>query len=140
MATLLFEEGHAEPKPVQSAYLKKQLLNNVVDGMAATRPKALFAELPVSPTNFEAGYRKVTYRALANAINGAAWWLIRKLGGPGKDFQTISYMGWNDIRYVIFLLGAVKAGYKVSFSPSRSSKDALTSVLLRIATFDIAFQ
>lgn len=112
MATIAFPEGFAELRPAHPVHLRKQLLNNVVDGMAQIRPQTLFAELPTSPTSFEAGYRKVTYRAFANAINGAAWWLTKELG-PGKDFEALPYMGWHDIRYAILLLGAVKAGYKV---------------------------
>lgn len=112
MATFLFEEGYAKPKRVHPAHMKKQLLNNVVDGMAVTRPQAIVAELPISATSYESGYRKVTWRAFANAVNGAAWWLTKEFG-PGKDFQTLAYMGWNDIRYTVLILGAVKAGYKV---------------------------
>jgi len=112
MATIVFEEGHGGPKHPNHSHSKKQLLNNIIDGMVRTRPNALWAVVPVSTTTYEAGYRKVTYYALANAVNGIAWWLTDELG-PGKDFPTICYMGWNDIRYVIVVLGAVKAGYKV---------------------------
>jgi len=91
----------------------KRLLNHVVDDMARENPDALYAELPLSPTSFGAGFRKVTYRAFANAINGMAWWLHRTLG-PGESFETLLYLGPNDLRHNILLLGAVKAGYKVS--------------------------
>lgn len=93
--------------------LPKRLLNHVVDEMARENPDALYAELPLSPTSFGAGFRKVTYRAFANAINGMAWWLHRTLG-PGKHFETLLYLGPNDLRHNILLLGAVKSGYKVS--------------------------
>ena len=33
--------------------------------------------------------------------------------GPGKDFETLAYIGPLDVRYNALLLGAVKAGYKV---------------------------
>ncbi|KAF5872506.1 putative nrps-like enzyme protein [Botrytis fragariae] len=94
MATILFNEGHPGPKYAQETPTKKQLLNNIIDGMARTRP--------------------MTYSALANAVNGIAWWLTDQLGlGFGKDFPTICYMGWNDLRYVTMVLGAMKAGYKI---------------------------
>ena len=51
MVTILFEEGSAEPKGAQMIHQKKRLLNNVVDGMAAIRPQALWAELPISPVS-----------------------------------------------------------------------------------------
>lgn len=110
MATIAFTEGSdAAPAPL---FQRKQLLNNIVDGLAHARPNALYAEVPISPTTYEAGYRKITYGDLANAVNAVAWWLREKLG-PGQRFETLSYVGPNDFRYVVMLLGAVKAGYKV---------------------------
>ena len=50
---------------------------------------------------------------LANAINGVAWWMQQSLG-PAINFETLAYFGPWDIRYILLLLGAVKAGYKVS--------------------------
>ena len=91
----------------------KQLLNHMVDDIARVRPCSVWAEMPVSTTSYEAGFRKITYRMLANAINGAAWWMHQSLG-PGQEFETLAYFGPWDIRYVLLLLGAVKAGYKVS--------------------------
>ena len=111
MATLQFSEG-AETLP-SILGRKKQLLNNIVDGMAKTRPSAIYAEIPKSSHSYEYGYRKVTYGALANAVNGVAWHL-REMLGEGRDHQTIAYIGPNDLGYVMMILGAVKAGYKVS--------------------------
>lgn len=116
MATIQFSEGTDAPVSLPQ---KKQLLNNIVDGMAKTRPSALYAEVPVSPTTYEAGFRKITYGTLANAINGVAWWLKGELG-VGQNFETLSYIGPSDLGYVIMLLGAVKAGYKVCVSISIS--------------------
>ncbi|KAI9874071.1 MAG: hypothetical protein M1830_010225, partial [Pleopsidium flavum] len=93
----------------------KRLLNHVVDDMARESSEELYAELPLSPTSFNAGFRQVTYRAFANAINGMAWWLHRTLG-PGKNFETLLYLGPNDLRHNILLLGAVKSGYKMLFT------------------------
>lgn len=110
MATLQFsQDGGSPPKSISGA---KQLLNHIVDGTAATRPSAVYAEVPKSFDSYEPGYQRITYRALANAINGVAWWLHHKLG-PGQDHQTLAYIGPNDLTYVIMILGAVKAGYKV---------------------------
>jgi acyl-CoA synthetase (AMP-forming)/AMP-acid ligase II len=97
---------------------RKELLNHIIDEYARDEPERLYAEIPFSPTTYAAGLRKVTYAAFANAINGMAWWLHHKLG-PGKNFETLCYIGPNDLRHNILLLGAVKAGYKVS-SPNRT--------------------
>lgn len=91
---------------------KKQLLPTLIDQIAATEPEAIFAEYPTHPTSYESGYQKFSYRTFANTINGVAWWIQEKLG-PGKDFPSLAFMGPNDILVNAFLVGAVKAGYKV---------------------------
>ena len=110
MATLQFTEGASVP---ESFLERKQLLNHIVDGLANTCPYGVWAEIPKSSTNYDAGFRRVTYRELSNAVNGAAWWLSKSLG-QGESFETLAYIGLWDIRYVVLLLAAVKAGYKVS--------------------------
>ena len=101
----LREEG--EPIPHT-----KRLLVRIVDYMAVERPDVLYGEFPISPTTYEDGFRGITYSAFANAINGMAWWLHNTLG-PGKNFETLAYIGPNDLRYPTLILGANKAGYKV---------------------------
>ena len=108
MATIQFSEGTEAPNAVHQ---KKQLLPNIIDGMAKVRPWAVYAETPKSPVTYEDGYRKITYIAFASAINGVAWMLDTELG-KGKH-ETLAYIGPNDLAYVIMILGAVKAGYKV---------------------------
>ncbi|KAH8661697.1 hypothetical protein BGZ60DRAFT_566347 [Tricladium varicosporioides] len=100
---------------------KKEILNNIVDFMARKHPQALFAEFPISLTSYDAGYRKINYDNLANAVNGAAWWIHESLGAPKKDFETLAYIGLNDPRYNIMVLAAVKAGYKLFLSSPRNS-------------------
>lgn len=109
MATLQFSEGSDNPTVLHQ---KKQLLPNIVDGIAKTRPEAIYAEIPRSRTSYESGYRKITYKDLANAINGVAW-LLEKHLGRGKKQKTLAYIGPNDLGYIFMVLGAVKAGYKV---------------------------
>ena len=116
MATIIYDEGHEGRKRPHAIHSTKQLLNNVLDGTASTLPAKLYAEFPKSPFNYDLGVYKVTHGDLANAVNGATWWLTTTLG-PGKNFQTLCYMGWNDVRYAVFILGAVKAGYKVGLTP-----------------------
>jgi acyl-coenzyme A synthetase/AMP-(fatty) acid ligase len=61
-------------------------------------------------------YRKITMRDMSNAVNRAAWWLRANLG-ESTNFETLSYMGPADIRYGIFFIAAIKAGYKVLVVP-----------------------
>ncbi|EMR82848.1 putative nrps-like enzyme protein [Botrytis cinerea BcDW1] len=107
----------------------KELLPNLVDAIAATEPEAIFAEYPVNPVSYEAGYQKFSYGSLANAANGVAWWLQEKLG-PGEDFPALAYIGPNDITVNAFLLGAVKTGYKALLISPRNSIRAQENLLI----------
>ncbi|KAH8799324.1 hypothetical protein F5884DRAFT_758350 [Xylogone sp. PMI_703] len=109
-------ENSHHNKPESSESQMQDVLVNVVDLRAKQTPQLLYAEIPVSETSYIAGYRKVNYRQLANAVNGAARYLHNALG-PGENFETLAYIGPNDLRYNIFILGAIKAGYKI-FVPS----------------------
>lgn len=90
---------------------RSQLLPHLFDYYGQTIPDDIYAEYPVSPMTYEHGYRQVTYRAFANAVNGVAHWLTEKLG-PGNG-EILAYVGVNDVRYPALALGAVKAGYCV---------------------------
>jgi hypothetical protein len=89
-----------------------------VDYLAQEDPGKVYAELPLSPLSFDAGFRTVTYQTLANAVNGIAWWLT-ETSGPGINFETLAYIGPNDLSHNLLLLGAVKAGYKMLFASPR---------------------
>ena len=99
-------------KEVKFPHCERQLVPKLVDQRAEADPDSLYAEYPVSSSSYDEGYHKITYRGLANAVNGAAWWLHRTLG-PGKNFEALAYMGPNDLRYTALILAAVKAGYIV---------------------------
>ena len=92
---------------------RADVLVNIVDDIAAVKPSTPFAYYPVLPASYSAGYRVVTYGIFANVVNGLAWWL-QKTFGAAQNFETIAYIGPNDVRYNAFALAAVKAGYKVS--------------------------
>lgn len=90
----------------------EELPPNIVDHHAEFYPERIWAEFPNSTDNYSDGYRKVSYKELANAVNGIALFLIDSLGqGDGTD--KLPYIGPNDIRYTILAIGALKAGYCV---------------------------
>ncbi|KAL9094874.1 MAG: hypothetical protein Q9165_002823 [Trypethelium subeluteriae] len=107
--------GHTQP-----LQWKNDLLPNHVDRLARETPQALYAEYPVSPLNYDEGYRQITYRDYANAINGAAWWLSDVLG-QSKEHEVLAYIGPNDIRYTVLALAALKAGYVLFLTSPRNS-------------------
>jgi acyl-coenzyme A synthetase/AMP-(fatty) acid ligase len=119
MPTFQFSESLTPPQPLFPQ--RKQLLNHIVDGLAQVRPESIWAKIPRDPLSYDAGYRKITYRMMANAINGMAWWIKSELG-ESKRFETLAYFGSWDPRYIIVLLASVKAGYKVSRAPRISTE------------------
>ena len=86
-----------------------------MDGKAHVRPESVWAKVPRDASSYGAGYRKITYKLFANAINGIASWILRELG-RSTTFETLAYFGDWDPRYIIMILGAVKAGYKVNLT------------------------
>ncbi|KAJ0426802.1 acetyl-CoA synthetase-like protein [Aspergillus carlsbadensis] len=109
---------------------RAQLLPHIIDNYAAVKPDAIYAEYTVSPTSYENGYRPITFKAFANAINGIAHWLVEQLG-PGNG-EILAYLGPNDLRYPALVLGAVKAGYCMFFTSPRNSVAAHSSLLTRL--------
>jgi acyl-CoA synthetase (AMP-forming)/AMP-acid ligase II len=99
-------------KHAQIANWRNELVPNIVDHLAKVTPSAPYALYPNSPSTYDDGYRTVTYKGFANAINGLAWWLHQNLG-PSEKFDVVAYIGPNDVRYTALLLGAIKAGYVV---------------------------
>lgn len=97
----------------------EQLLPVLLDRLAIDEPEAIWGEYPVSPTTYDAGFKTVTYKQLSNAVNGVAWWLERTLG-KGQNHETLAYIGLNDLRYPILILGAIKAGYKVCHASAKA--------------------
>ena len=91
----------------------KRLLPALVDEIATIDPERTFASIPKS-SDIGDGFVDVSYRKFAKAVNRCAWWLTRELGehvGP----KTVLYLGPLDLRYLIIILAAAKAGHVVSF-------------------------
>lgn len=93
---------------------KRRLVPNIIDELAKTDPEREAFSIPRS-SDPKDGWKAVTFRDYANAINRAAHRLVETCGvaSPGS-FPTIAYIGPNDARYVVVLVAAVKAGYKVT--------------------------
>lgn len=92
-----------------------ELLPHTLFSLAAKYPDLTYSEYPKNPLDISQGYRKITYREVANAVNALAWWIAENVGKPAKDNgeETVVYMGPNDLRYGILALGSVMTGYKV---------------------------
>lgn len=79
--------------------------------------------------DYEHGYRSIHYEDLANAINGAAWWLSWTLCPPKKqEHEVLVYMGPNDLRYKVLILAAVKVRDALFLPSPRNSIAAQTEM------------
>ena len=101
----------------------RRLLVNIVDERAQAEPDREWVSIPRS-SDPKDGWTKVTYKQAANAVNRVGHKLASSTGVPAKgDFPTIAYIGPSDVRYIVFALGAVKAGYKALFISPRNSQE-----------------
>ncbi|KAF4595610.1 L-aminoadipate-semialdehyde dehydrogenase [Ophiocordyceps camponoti-floridani] len=106
-----------------------RLLVDVVEGTARREPNRAFVHQPKTARASD-GFVQVTYREAVNAINHLAHLITKELGVPAKNsFPTICYIGSQDIRYILFLIACVKAGYKALLNSPRNSLEAALSLL-----------
>jgi len=96
-----------------STYVESnELLPIILENRARYNPNGVWARFPNSPSSYAEGFRSATHLELLNAVNKVAW-LLEETLGKGKNFETIAYIGPNDLRCSIVVLAGIKAGYKV---------------------------
>ncbi|KAL6884739.1 putative NRPS-like enzyme [Trichoderma evansii] len=103
------------------------LLPHIVDRLSEGRPDGVYSVWATATS----GLRTITYRQLANAVNGLAAWLASELGPPAStntNAEVLTYVGAQDVRYVVLLLAAVKAGYVLFLTSPRNSVAAHRSL------------
>ncbi|KAI1349456.1 hypothetical protein F5Y01DRAFT_289187 [Xylaria sp. FL0043] len=105
----------------------RRLLPHVVDDIARREPERECFSYPRS-SNPKDGWKVVTFKQYANAINHVARKIIANCGTPSTKFPTIAYIGPNDVRYIVMVLAAVKAGYQALFVSPRNSQEAQLSL------------
>jgi len=100
----------------------RRLIVNLVDEVAALDPSRPFVFVPRSSEPKD-GWKPVTYREISNAVNYVAHDVSDKVEKKlqQEPFPTLAYIGPNDIRYIIFQLGCIKAGCKALFISPRNS-------------------
>ena len=91
----------------------KRLLPAVIDHCAEKNPNRIYASIPYTDDPAD-GYRDITYRQFATAIDKAAWWLQSVIGkGNGGIFDTFAYTGPKGLRYPVLAIAAIKIGKRV---------------------------
>lgn len=94
----------------------RRLIPHVIDDLAKREPEREAFFIPRS-SNPKDGWKAISFKEYANAVNRVAHRIIETCGTPRDGtFPTVAYIGPNDARYVVLLVGAVKAGYKVTLS------------------------
>ena len=89
-----------------------RLLPTELDRIARESPSKIFASVPIT-ADVNDGFRDISFLEIANGVDGFAH-SLEQLHGRGNDFETLTFIGLPDIRYVLVVLGAIKCGYKVS--------------------------
>lgn len=85
---------------------------NEIDNIAAKTPTKVYAKIPVDDQDLARGYRDISIKQLANAVNSASFWLDEALG----ETRSFAYYGARDLRYAAIILAAAKTGRKVPYS------------------------
>ncbi|KAK4447368.1 hypothetical protein QBC34DRAFT_440122 [Podospora aff. communis PSN243] len=101
----------------------KRLILNIIDERAYENPVREWVWVPRT-SNPKDGWKVITYAQAANAINRVAHKLVATSGLPKKgEFPTVAFIGPSDVRYLIFVLGAVRAGYQALLISPRNSME-----------------
>ncbi|KAL8964309.1 MAG: hypothetical protein Q9183_004537, partial [Haloplaca sp. 2 TL-2023] len=116
---LVFQKSHASAS---------RLIHLIPDELAEAVPDHPLFSFPTTAKPQDNGFKDVSSKCFANAINRTAWYL-RDLLGPPKNFETVAYMGSNDIRYFLFMFAAIKVGYKMLFLSPRNNTEGHLNVL-----------
>lgn len=92
----------------------RRLLPTLIDEVSSQDPDRECFQIPRSSEPSD-GWRVLSWKDVANAVNRCAHRIVEVCGTPEKDsFPTIAYLGPNDVRYIVLMIAAVKAGYAVS--------------------------
>lgn len=101
-----------------TAYGQRNIID-LIDERAAAEPSRTVLSLPRSSSDPTQGWEDLSYKDFANAINRFAHWIVKTVGVAKEgECPTIAYLGPNDLRYLIVMAAAIKAGYKVCPYPT----------------------
>ena len=97
--------------PQEGSVYGQRLIPHLIDDIAHNNASRTFCSLAKS-SNIPDGFQDISYAVFANAINCLAWWIEENLG-KSSTFETLSYIGPPDLRYIVLTIAAQKTGYKV---------------------------
>ncbi|KAI9371137.1 hypothetical protein BJX61DRAFT_543936 [Aspergillus egyptiacus] len=100
----------------------KRLLPHIIDHLAQFYPEKIAGSLPRNNSTTDDGFRELTYRELAHAIHYTSWWIENNYGRSDKS-DTLTFIGANDIRYLVMIMACNKTGYQPLLSSTRNSDE-----------------
>ncbi|TQB68175.1 hypothetical protein MPDQ_003886 [Monascus purpureus] len=100
----------------------KRLMAHVIDDLALREPERTVCIMGKG-LRVADGFFDFSASDLAHTVNYTSWW-IDKTFGRSSDYETLTYIGANDIRYLVFVVACNKTGYKPLLSSTRNSNDA----------------
>ncbi|KAF2754639.1 acetyl-CoA synthetase-like protein [Pseudovirgaria hyperparasitica] len=104
------------------------------DVIARNYPEHVAISIPKDEKNPSRGWKNVTFRDLASAIDKAASWLLREIGHQSESFETIHYMLPQDLSVIVFMLASAKIGFKGLFCHPRCTTEALVYISTTMET------
>ncbi|KAH8657862.1 hypothetical protein BX600DRAFT_384872 [Xylariales sp. PMI_506] len=106
----------------------KRLIAHIVDETARVTPDVECLSIPRS-NDARDGWKPVSWAQISTAVDYVAHMLTKDNEAPAPGtIPTIGYIGWDDPRYPVFMIGAIKAGYKALFISPRNSLEAQLSL------------
>ena len=90
----------------------ERLVVQVMDELASKTPERIWATITRSQYDVDEGFRDITVRQLADAVNCTSWFIHNQFG-KSSSFEVIAYLGVSDVRYAIYMFGAIKTGHQV---------------------------
>ncbi|KAI0856116.1 acetyl-CoA synthetase-like protein [Xylaria cubensis] len=119
---------------MDSLPLGRRIVPSAIDQLARICPAKTWVSFIRNHTEVQ----HVSFRCCAAAVNAASWWLKATLG-TSTTFETVAYIGPNDIRYLILFCAAAKCGYKLLLSSPRNSHVGHANLLRATACMNIIY-
>lgn len=102
-------------------------LPDSVDELSRDFPNNTFLTIP-HDGDLIRGWRNISYRELAHAVDGMCKWLEENFGVGTRNDDVAAYIGINDARYAVTEIGLMKAGYKALLPSPRNSQEGQASL------------
>ena len=100
-----------------------RLLSSRMDWFAQHIPTKSYASIPKDDSDCSRGYRDVSYGVFTSAIDEASRWLDSRLSSDlsDKTDHPFTYYGPIDLRWMIFVVAAIKTGRKILLASAHAS-------------------